>query len=115
MIQSIVEHMRSEAMELQGTYQIIATKLGREIPFDVTVYEHPGAESSVYSAETQTQDPFNHMIQFIVREAENATDALAQMNAQMSYRGFTALRIRSRSTKDALGRSKWEEWRSLTA
>ena len=102
-------------MELQGTYQIMASKLGREIPFDVTVYEHPGAESSVYSAETQTQDPFNHMIQFIVREASNPTDALAQMNAQMSYRGFTALRIRARSAKDELGRSKWEEWQALNA
>ena len=100
-------------MDVQGTYQIIATKLGREIPFDVTVYEHPGQQASLFSAETQTQDPFNHMIQFIVREASNATDALAKMNAQMSYRGFTALRIRARSTQDAMGRSKWEDWQSL--
>jgi len=100
-------------MDVQGNYQIVASKLGREVPFDVTVYEHPGPESSKFSAETQTQDPFNHMIQFIVRGATNATDALAQMNAQMSYRGFTSLRIRARSGEDALGRSKWEEWRSL--
>lgn len=85
-------------------FQLEATKLGRNVVFQVTVFEKSDKKKTRLFAETQCSDPYHFMIQFIIREAKDFEDLLERFYGQLDHRGFTPVRYRVRDT------SKWGEW-----
>ena len=94
----IVEHSR---------FQLEATKLGRDITFQVTVFEREERKRKRLFAETQCSDPFHLIIQFIIREAPDFETLLARFVQQLEHRGFVPARMRMRSD------GKWEAWTAV--
>ncbi len=91
----ITEHSR---------FQLEASKLGRDVVFQVTVFQKEERRRRRLFAATQCSDPFHFLIQFIIREAPDFDTLLSRFVGQLEHRGFEALRMRMR------GDGKWEPW-----
>jgi hypothetical protein len=91
----ITEHCR---------FQLEASKLGREVVFQVTVFQKEERRRTRLFAATQCSDPFHFLIQFIIREAPDFQTLLARFVHQLEHRGFEPERMRMR------GAGKWEPW-----
>ncbi len=85
-------------------FQLEAEKLGRHIVFQVTVYQKTTKNRSVLFAETQCSDPYQFLVQFIIRDCTDFDELLSKFLDQLDYRGYAALRYRIR------GEGKWNEW-----
>jgi hypothetical protein len=85
-------------------FQLEATKLGRCVVFQVTVFEKTERNRRKLFAETQCSDPLHFVIQFIIREAPSLEVLLDRFVQQLVHRGFTPVKYRLR------GETKWEEW-----
>ena len=83
----VIEHSR---------FQLEASKLGRDVMFQVTVFEREERRRKKLFAETQCSDPFHLVIQFIIREAPDFESLLARFVAQLEHRGFAPMRMRMR-------------------
>lgn len=94
----ITEHCR---------FQLEATKLGREVVFQVTVFQKEERRRKKLFAATQCSDPFHFLIQFIIREAPDFDTLLQRFVGQLEHRGFDPQRMRMR------GEGKWESWRPV--
>lgn len=94
----ITEHSR---------FQLEATKLGRELMFQVTVFEREERRRKKLFAETQCSDPFHLVIQFIIREAPDFETLLQRFVGQLEHRGFQPTRMRTRAN------DKWQEWSAV--
>lgn len=94
----ITEHSR---------FQLEATKLGRELMFQVTVFEREERRRKKLFAETQCSDPFHLVIQFIIREAPDFETLLQRFVAQLEHRGFQPTRMRTRLNE------KWQDWAAV--
>lgn len=94
----ITEHSR---------FQLEATKLGRELMFQVTVFEREERRRKKLFAETQCSDPFHLVIQFIIREAPDFETLLQRFVGQLEHRGFQPTRMRTRVSE------KWQEWSAV--
>lgn len=94
----ITEHSR---------FQLEATKLGRELMFQVTVFEREERRRKKLFAETQCSDPFHLVIQFIIREAPDFETLLQRFVAQLEHRGFQPTRMRTRLNE------KWQDWSAV--
>ncbi len=90
-------------------FQLEATKLGRNVVFQVTVFEKSDKQRTRLFAETQCSDPYNFMIQFIIREAKDFDELLGRFHGQLEHRGFTPLRFRVRDERS------WGEWSEISA
>lgn len=88
-------------------FQLEATKLGRNVIFQVTVFQKRERNRSKLFAETQCSDPFHFIIQFIIREAPTFEVLLEKFYRQLDHRGFAPLRFRVRD------KGKWGEWQSI--
>jgi hypothetical protein len=88
-------------------FQLEASKLGRTIVFQVTVFERSDRTRSRLYAETQCSDPLHFIIQFIVRDAPDFDTLLQKFVAELEFRGFTAERFRMRNDR------RWGEWKEL--
>jgi len=84
-----------------------ASKLGRDVVFQVTVFAKEERNRSKLFAETQCSDPFHLVIQFIIREAPDFDSLLSRFIAQLEHRGFVPVRYRLHEA------GKWAHWRSL--
>jgi hypothetical protein len=91
----ITEHSR---------FQLEASKLGRDVMFQVTVFEKEERRRKKLFAETQCSDPFHLVIQFIIREAPDFDGLLLRFVKQLEHRGFGPTRMRMRNA------GKWDAW-----
>ncbi len=85
-------------------FQLEATKLGRTVVFQVTVFEKTERNRRKLFAETQCSDPLHFIIQFIIREAPTFEVLLEKFVQQLLHRGFAPARYRVR------GDGKWQPW-----
>ena len=85
-------------------FQLEATKLGRIVVFQMTVFEKTERNRRKLFAETQCSDPLHFVIQFIIREAPTFEVLLAKFVHQLLHRGFTPVKYRVRDN------DKWQEW-----
>ncbi len=94
----ITEHSR---------FQLEASKLGRDLMFQVTVFEKEERRRKKLFAETQCSDPFHLVIQFIIREAPDFETLLQRFVTQLEHRGFMPQRMRMRAE------GKWQDWQPV--
>lgn len=88
-------------------FQLEASKIGRSVVFQVTVFEKTERNRKKLFAETQCSDPLHFIIQFIIREASSFDNLLAKFVQQLTHRGFSPLKYRVR------GEGKWQEWKAI--
>jgi len=88
-------------------FQLEATRLGKTVVFQVTVFEREDRNRSRLFAETQCSDPLHFMLQFIVRDATDFDNLLSKFVSELEFRGFEAARYRLREGP------KWGEWVAL--
>lgn len=88
-------------------FQLEAAKLGRDLTFQVTVFEKEERKRKKLFAETQCSDPFHLVIQFIIREAPDFDSLLQRFVRQLEHRGFAPSRMRMREN------GKWKEWQNV--
>ncbi|MGM0577399.1 MAG: hypothetical protein ACQEXJ_16870 [Myxococcota bacterium] len=93
-----------------GRFQLEATKLGRTVVFQVTVYERKERNKRRLYAETQCYDPLQYMIQFIIRDATDMDGVIAAFKAQLEHRGFAPLCYRLKNDNGT-----WAEWEAIEA
>ncbi|HAN31400.1 MAG TPA: hypothetical protein DCQ06_07365 [Myxococcales bacterium] len=91
----ITEHCR---------FQLEASKLGRDVVFQVTVFCKEERRRKRLFAATQCSDPFHFLIQFIIREAPDFDTLLARFIHQLDHRGFEPIRMRMRD------KGRWADW-----
>ncbi|MSP90606.1 MAG: hypothetical protein EXR79_02190 [Myxococcales bacterium] len=91
----ITEHTR---------FQLEASKLGRDLIFQVTVFEKEERKRKKLFAETQCSDPFHLVIQFIIREAPDFDNLLQRFVNQLEHRGYAPTRMRLRLNE------RWQDW-----
>ena len=91
----ITEHSR---------FQLEASKLGREVVFQVTVFQKEERRRKRLFAATQCSDPFHFLIQFIIREAPDFDSLVQRFVRQLEHRGFEPARMRMRDS------GKWDKW-----
>ena len=85
-------------------FQLVASKLGRNVVFQVTVFEKTERSRTKLFAETQCSDPLHHIIQFVIRDAKTFEGLLAKFVQQLTHRGFTPIKFRVRDGQ------KWQAW-----
>lgn len=98
---SIREHSR---------FQLEASKLGRDVVFQVTVFERKERNTSRLFAETQCSDPLQYIIQFIIRDAPDLDGVIERFTSQLVHRGFTPVQYRINN-----GNGTWGAWSALDA
>ncbi len=91
----ITEHSR---------FQLEASKLSRDVVFQVTVFQKEERRRKRLFAATQCSDPFHFLIQFIIREAPDFETLLARFVRQLQHRGFEPMRLRMRQD------GRWAAW-----
>jgi hypothetical protein len=85
-------------------FQLEASKLGRTVVFQVTVFERQDRLRTRLFAETQCTDPMHYIIQFIVRDASDFDNLLEKFLAELEHRGFAPERYRLRKA------GRWADW-----
>ena len=80
-------------------------KLGREVTFQVTVFEKKERGRRRLFAETQCADPLQYIIQFVIRDATDLDGVLERFVRQLVHRGFAPIQYRQRSDSGA-----WQPW-----
>jgi hypothetical protein len=85
-------------------FQLEASKLGRNVVFQVTVFEKKERNKSRLFAETQCYDPLQYLIQFVIRDAPDLDGVIVRFKAQLEHRGFTPLQYRVRDNE------RWGGW-----
>ena len=88
-------------------FQLEASKLGRTVVFQVTVFERTDKGRTRLFAETQCTDPLHFILQFIIRDAPDFGTLLQKFLAELEYRGFSAVRFRLTDGR------RWGEWTPL--
>ena len=88
-------------------FQLEATKMGRRVVFQVTVFEKTERNRRKLFAETQCSDPLHFIIQFIIREAPDFEGLLDRFVRQLVHRGFVPVKFRIRDA------GKWKEWEMI--
>lgn len=94
-------------------FQLEATKLGRDVMFQVTVFEKRERRGTRLYAETQCSDPYHHIIQFIIREAQTFDEVVLKFESLLMHRGFTPLRFRIYASGENGRAGKWGEWQLI--
>ncbi len=98
------------SIRLHSRFQLEASKLGRSVVFQVTVYERKERNKRRLYAETQCYDALQHMIQFIIRDASDVGGVIERFRGQLEHRGFTPICYRTRE-----GEGPWSSWQDLLA
>lgn len=86
-------------------FQLEASKLGRNVVFQVTVFEKKERNRRRLFAETQCSDPLQYIIQFVIRDASDVDQVIERFVAQLLHRGFSPLRHRRKNE-----RGSWDPW-----
>ncbi|HIN86136.1 MAG TPA: hypothetical protein EYN06_06620 [Myxococcales bacterium] len=85
-------------------FQLEATKLGRNVVFQITVFEKTERNRTKLFAETQCSDPLHFIIQFIIRDATSFDNLIEKFVQQLTHRGFSPVQYRIRDD------GKWQIW-----
>ncbi|HIA02160.1 MAG TPA: hypothetical protein EYN66_09650 [Myxococcales bacterium] len=85
-------------------FQLEATKLGRNVVFQITVFEKTERNRTKLFAETQCSDPLHFIIQFIIRDATSFDNLIEKFVQQLTHRGFSPVQYRIRDD------GKWQTW-----
>jgi hypothetical protein len=88
-------------------FQLEATKLGRNVVFQMTVYRRKDSRNKKLFAETQCSDPLHFIIQFVIRDETTVEGIIGRFKSQLIHRGFLPLRVRMRDN------GKWEGWQPM--
>jgi len=88
-------------------FQLEASRLGRIVVFQVTVFEKTDRSGTRLHAETQCSDPLHFIIQFVVRDARDFESLLGKFVSELEHRGFDAGRYRLRDGR------VWGDWNDL--
>lgn len=91
------------AIRLFNRFQLEASKLGRSVVFQVTVFERKERSKSRLYAETQCYDPLHYIIQFVIRDAPDLDAVIERFTQQLEHRGFTPQQYRIKSENGAWG------------
>ena len=94
-------------MQEHSRFQLEATKLGRTVVFQVTVFSRNDRQRPRLYAETQCTDPLHFLLQFIVRDAPDFDTLLRKFLAELLHRGFEPVRYRLREDRT------WGEWQPV--
>jgi hypothetical protein len=86
-----------------GRFQLESTKLGRSVIFQVTVFEKVDRRRTSLFAETQCSDPYQFIIQFVIKDAESMDELISRFIVQLAHRGFSPDRYR-------VFKEGWGEW-----
>ena len=86
-------------------FQLEAAKLGRNVIFQVTVFEKKERNRSRLYAETQCFDPLQYLIQFVIRDASDLNEVIEMFSKQLLHRGFAPLKYRVRGDNGT-----WDAW-----
>jgi hypothetical protein len=89
-------------------FQLEAAKLGRNVIFQVTVFEKAERNKRRLYAETQCYDPLQYIIQFVIRDAPDMDGVIERFRAQLNHRGFTPLCYRLKTDTGS-----WGSWATL--
>jgi hypothetical protein len=93
------------AIRVFSRFQLEASKLGRSVIFQVTVFEKKERSKSRLYAETQCSDPLHYMIQFVIRDASDMDGVIERFTAQLVHRGFLPLCYRLKKENGS-----WDSW-----
>ena len=83
---------RLRVIKEYNRFQLEASKLGRSVVFQVTVFEKMERNRGKLFAETQCSDPLHFIIQFIIREAATFDVLLEKFVQQLVHVGFTPVK-----------------------
>lgn len=97
------------SLKICDRFQLEASKLGRTVVFQVTVFERKDRGKTRLFAETECSDPLQHLIQFVIRDAPDVDGIIDRFVAQLVHRGFKPLRHRGRNE----GAQTWDEWEQI--
>ena len=86
-----------------GRFQLESTKLGRSVVFQVTVFEKVDRRRTRLFAETQCSDPYQFIIQFVIKDAESMDELITRFIEQLAHRGFHPDRYR-------VFKERWGNW-----
>ena len=89
-------------------FQLESTKLGRDVVFQVTVFERKERGRRRLFAETQCSDPLQYLVQFVIRDAENLDGVISRFVEQLIIRGYAPSRYRLTLENDT-----WDEWTEI--
>ena len=89
-------HWGTDVITEHCRFQLEASKLGRDVVFQVTVFCKEERRRKRLFAATQCSDPFHFLIQFIIREAPDFETLLHRFVHQLDHRGFEPIRMRIR-------------------
>lgn len=85
-------------------FQLEASKLGRNIVFQVTVYAKTSRRKTSLHAETQCSDPYHFVIQFVIKGCDSTEEIVERFAQQLRHRGFKPERMRGWAEKN------WDQW-----
>ena len=91
-------------------FQYEATKLGRTVVFQVTVFEKKERNKARLYAETQCYDPLQFLIQFVIRDAPDLDTVIERFTQQLIHRGFSPLQFRVKNDNGS-----WGTWSHIEA
>ncbi len=89
-----------------GRFQLESTKLGRGVVFQVTVFEKVTKDDTSLFAETQCSDPYQFIIQFVIKDAQSMDELITRFVEQLAHRGFRPDRYR-------VFKERWGSWIEL--
>lgn len=95
-------------IQIFGRFELESLKLGRDVLFQVTVFEKKERGRRRLFAETQCSDPLQYMVQFVIRDAPDIDGIINRFVEQLVHRGYNPSRYR-------LGQDNgtWEEWTEI--
>ena len=96
------------SIQVFSRFQFESEKLGREILFEVTVFEKKERGRRRLFAETQCSDPLQYLVQFVIRDAPDIDGIISRFVEQLVYRGYSPCRYR-------LGEDDgtWDQWTDI--
>ena len=97
------------SLKICDRFQLEASKLGRTVVFQVTVFERQDRGKRRLYAETECSDPLQHLIQFVIRDAPDVDGIIDRFVAQLVHRGFKPLRHRTRDEQA----QTWSDWQLI--
>jgi hypothetical protein len=102
--------VKAISITLYQRFQYEATKLGRSVIFQVTVFERKERNKARLYAETQCYDPLQYLIQFVIRDAPDLEAVIDRFTQQLVHRGFDPLQFRVKNENGT-----WGEWSHIEA
>ena len=110
LIQRSFHGVRAIAIKHFKRFQYEATKLGRTVVFQVTVFEKKERNKARLYAETQCYDPLQFLIQFVIRDAPDLDTVIERFTQQLIHRGFSPLQFRVKNDNGS-----WGTWAHIEA